>query len=157
MPVPCDYIQIVGNKGQAIPQTAAGDEVPLPDFDTSGREPGTTALLAYSVRNVTGGAQVFINNNAVGTITATRGTGFSTHLMALTGSHLNDGNNKIALGNVASAFMIKNVICLFHQSQNFCQSHGSFGQPLPASIQDRDGCMPVLKEVRRLFPFLQGQ
>jgi hypothetical protein len=26
---------------------------------------------------------------------------------------------------------------------------------LPASIQDRDGCIPVLKEVRRLFPFLQ--
>jgi transposase len=27
---------------------------------------------------------------------------------------------------------------------------------LPASIQDRDGCIPVLKEVRRLFPFLQS-
>jgi transposase len=26
---------------------------------------------------------------------------------------------------------------------------------LPADIQDRDGCLPVLKEVRRLFPFLQ--
>jgi transposase len=26
---------------------------------------------------------------------------------------------------------------------------------LPANIQDRDGCLPVLKEVRRLFPFLQ--
>jgi transposase len=26
---------------------------------------------------------------------------------------------------------------------------------LPADIQDRDGCLPVLKDVRRLFPFLQ--
>jgi transposase len=26
---------------------------------------------------------------------------------------------------------------------------------LPADIQDCDGCLPVLKEVRRLFPFLQ--
>jgi transposase len=26
---------------------------------------------------------------------------------------------------------------------------------LPADIQDRDGCLPVLKEIRRLFPFLQ--
>jgi transposase len=26
---------------------------------------------------------------------------------------------------------------------------------LPADIQDRDGCLPVLKEVRRLFPFLR--
>jgi transposase len=26
---------------------------------------------------------------------------------------------------------------------------------LPADIQDRDGCLPVLKQVRRLFPFLQ--
>ncbi len=26
---------------------------------------------------------------------------------------------------------------------------------LPVDIQDRDGCLSVLKEVRRLFPFLQ--
>ena len=26
---------------------------------------------------------------------------------------------------------------------------------LPADIQDRDGCLPLLKEVRRLFPFLR--
>ena len=26
---------------------------------------------------------------------------------------------------------------------------------LPADIQDRDGCLPVLKKVRRLFPFLE--
>jgi transposase len=26
---------------------------------------------------------------------------------------------------------------------------------LPADLQDRDGCIPVLKEVRRLFPFLR--
>jgi transposase len=26
---------------------------------------------------------------------------------------------------------------------------------LPADIQDRDGCLPVLKQVRRLFPFLR--
>ena len=26
---------------------------------------------------------------------------------------------------------------------------------LPADIQDRDGCLPALKKVRRLFPFLR--
>lgn len=26
---------------------------------------------------------------------------------------------------------------------------------LPADIQDRDGCLPILKKVRRLFPFLE--
>ena len=26
---------------------------------------------------------------------------------------------------------------------------------LPANLQDRDGCLGVLKEVRRLFPFLE--
>jgi transposase len=26
---------------------------------------------------------------------------------------------------------------------------------LPANVQDRDGCLGVLKEVRRLFPFLE--
>ncbi len=26
---------------------------------------------------------------------------------------------------------------------------------VPADVQDRDGCLPVLNEVRRLFPFLE--
>jgi transposase len=26
---------------------------------------------------------------------------------------------------------------------------------LPANVQDRDGCLPVLRDLRRLFPFLQ--
>lgn len=26
---------------------------------------------------------------------------------------------------------------------------------LPADIQDRDGCLPILKKVRRFFPFLE--
>jgi transposase len=26
---------------------------------------------------------------------------------------------------------------------------------LPANVQDRDGCLDILKEVRRLFPFLE--
>jgi len=116
MPVLCDFIQIVGDASQAIPQTAAGAEVPLPDFNTGGREAGSTALLVYSARNLAGSAQVFINNHNVGTITATSGTVSSTQLIAVSGNQLNNGNNEIVLRNVTDPFTIKDLICFFHQS-----------------------------------------
>ena len=116
MPVVSDFIQIIGDSGQAISQTAAGAEVPLPDFNTSGREGNLTALLVYSAKNLAGSAQVFINNHNVGTITATSGAVFSTQLIAVSGSQLNNGNNEIVLRNVTDPFTIKDLVCLFHQS-----------------------------------------
>lgn len=116
MAILCDFIQIVGDAGQAIPQTAAGAEVPLPDFNTGGRNAGSTALLVYSAMNLAGSARVFINNNNVGTITATSGTVFSTQLIAVSGSQINNGNNEIVLRNVTDPFTIKDLICFFHQS-----------------------------------------
>jgi hypothetical protein len=90
--------------------------VPLPDFNTGGREAGSTALLVYSVRNLTGSAQVFINGHNVGTITATSGSVFFTQLIAVSGNQINDGNNEIVLRNVTDPFTIKDLICFFHQS-----------------------------------------
>ena len=116
MPVLCDFIQIVGDGGQNIPQTMGGAQVPLPDFDTGGREAGATALLVYSAQNLAGSAQVFINGNNVGTITATSGTIFSTQLIAVNGNELKSGVNQIVLKNVTDPFTIKDVICFFHQS-----------------------------------------
>ena len=117
MPVLCDFIQIVGDAGQPIPQTTGNAQVPLPDFNTGGREAGSTALLVYSVMNLAGSAAVYINGDNVGTITATSGNGFFfTQLIALSGSVLHDGNNEIVLKQVTNAFWIKDVICFFHES-----------------------------------------
>jgi len=117
MPVLCDFIQIVTDAGQYIPETAAGAEVPLPDFNTGGRLAGPTALLMYSAKNMTGTAEVFINGNNVGTITETPAGGvFSTQLIGVRGNQLNDGNNEIVLRNVTDGFTIKDVNLFFHQS-----------------------------------------
>ena len=116
MPVVCDFIQIIGDTIQPIPQTAAGVEVPLPDFNTSGREAQLTALLLLSARNLAGSAQVFINNHHVGDITATSGAAFSTQLIAVAGNQINNGNNEIVLKAVSDPFELKDVICFFHQA-----------------------------------------
>jgi hypothetical protein len=115
MTIVCDFVQIVGDAGQLIPATAPGAEVPLPGFGTGGRHAGHTALLVYSARNLTGSAQVFINDNHVGDITATSGAVFSTQLIAVSGTQLNNGANDIVLRNVADPFTIKDVMCFFHQ------------------------------------------
>jgi hypothetical protein len=120
MPVLCDYIEIIGDTPQSIPPTTGGAQVVLPNFNTGGREAGTgrsrSALLILSARNLTGSAQVFINDVHVGNITATSGAVFSMQLISVQGSQLNDGDNGIVLRNVSDAFELKNVVCFFHQS-----------------------------------------
>ena len=63
MPVLANFVQIVGDSGRPIPQTEEGAEVvSLPDFNTGGRTTGT-ALLVYSVRDLAGSANIFVNND----------------------------------------------------------------------------------------------
>jgi len=117
MAVLCDFIQIVTDAGKVINQTEPGAEVPLPDFRTDGRDVNQTALLIYSAKNLAETAEVFINGNNVGTITATPAEGvFSTQLIGVRGNQLNDGNNEIVLRNVTDRFTIKDVNLFFHQS-----------------------------------------
>jgi hypothetical protein len=121
MPVLCDYTQIIGDAAQVIPQTTGSAEVPLPDFNTDGRNangpaPSRNGLLMLSARNLAGSARVLINGQDVGTITATPGTVFSTQMIALLADRLNAGDNKIALTDVSDTFELKNVVCFFHQS-----------------------------------------
>jgi hypothetical protein len=117
MAILCDFIQVLGDGGQAIPATVGNAEVPLPDFDTTAREGGQTALLMYSAKNLAGTAEVFINGNNVGTITATPAEGvFSTQLIGVRGNQLNNGKNEIVLKNVTDQFTIKDVNLFFHQS-----------------------------------------
>lgn len=125
MTVLCDFQTIVGDAGQNVPVAGAGAEVPLgASFNTGGRIAGgsegggQSAFLIYSVRNMVGTAQVFVNDSdeSVGTITASSGTSWSTQLIALAGSRLNDGGNRITLRNVTDAFTIKDLICFYHQS-----------------------------------------
>jgi hypothetical protein len=126
MTVLCDFQTIIGDPGQTVPVTGPGAEVPLGNgsFDTSGRiagpseTGGSSAFLIYSVRNMVGTAQVFVNDSdeSVGTITPSSGTAWSTQLIAIAGSRLNDGNNRITLRNVTDTFTIKDLICYYHQS-----------------------------------------
>lgn len=116
MPVLCDFQQIIGDTPQAIPAVGLGVQVPLPSFDTGGRDSGATAFLILSARNLTGTADVLVNNSSVGTITATSGSFWSTQMIHVNGNQLNNGNNTIALTNVMDAFELKTVMCFFHQS-----------------------------------------
>ena len=87
MPVLCNFIQIVGDTSQPIPETAGKAEVPGKTSRFQYRRtrgPAATALLVYSVMNLAGNAAVYINGDNVGTITATSGNEFfSTQLIAL--------------------------------------------------------------------------
>jgi hypothetical protein len=104
MPILCDFIEIIGNTPQTIPIAGAGTLVPLPDFNTGGREtgPGRTALLMLSARNLDGSAFVFINDKLVATINAAPGPAFSVQMISLAGSDLRNGNNEIALARSSS-------------------------------------------------------
>jgi len=115
--VVCDFIQIIGDAGQDIDKTLGDTQEVLPDFNTGGREANFTALLFYSAKNLMGTAQVFINGNNVGTITATPAGGvYSTQSIAVRGIELKDGQNEIVLKNVTDPFKIKDVHLFFHQS-----------------------------------------
>ena len=120
MPVLADWIQIVGDASIAIPVVNGPAEVPVPlngnPFNTGGRNADSTGLLIFSVRNMTGSAQVFINGSEVGSITPTSGTLWSTQLIAVSGSQLNAGNNQLTLRNVTDAFNLKDLMCFFHQA-----------------------------------------
>ena len=111
-----DFIQIVGDGPIDVSQTQGGNEFPLPSFNTGGRLGNQTALLVFSVRDLSGSADVRINDVSVGTITATSPGIFSTQLITLDGNKLNDGTNRIVLKNVSDNFKIKDLICFFHQS-----------------------------------------
>jgi hypothetical protein len=124
-----DFQTIIGDERQSVPVAGSGAEVPLgQNFNTGGRIAGTlesgpeqggrSAFLIYSVRFMVGTAQVFVNDSdqSVGTITPSSGTAWFTQLIAMAGSRLNDGNNRITLRNVTDAFEIKDLICFFHQS-----------------------------------------
>lgn len=116
MTILCDFIQILGDNLKTISRTEGDTEVPLDNFKTLHRQASKTALLMLVVRNLAGSATVVINNERVGAITATSGTVFSTQLIAVAGSTLNDGDNEIVLKDVTDPFELKDVICFFHQS-----------------------------------------
>jgi hypothetical protein len=92
MTVLCDFQTTIGDGGQNVPVAGSGAEVPLGSaFNTGGRiagaseSGGQSAFLIYSVRNMVGTAQVFVNDNeqSVGTITPSSGTAWSTQLIAM--------------------------------------------------------------------------
>jgi hypothetical protein len=126
MVVLCDFNTIVGDVPVDVPVTGPGAEVPLGNpFDTGGRIASSSetgpegALLIFSVRNMTGTAQVFVNDVNVGTIRLSPGTAWSTQMIALAGSRLNGAsgnNNRIRLENVTDAFQLKDLVCFYHQN-----------------------------------------
>jgi hypothetical protein len=120
MPFLGDFVEILGDNSMSIDQTTGNAQVVLPDFNTGGRATGTgptrKAQLMLSAKNLTGSAEVFINNTHVGDITATPGAVFSTQVISVPGNILNDGNNDIVLKKVTDPFVLKNVVCFFHQS-----------------------------------------
>ncbi|WP_448624670.1 hypothetical protein [Geodermatophilus sp. URMC 64] len=128
MTVLCDFNTVIGDNPVAVNPTGIGAEVPLGNpFSAGGRIASNTetgpegALLIFSIRNMTGTAQVFVNdsNEAVGVIRPSPGTAWSTQIIAMAGFRLNgaDGNvNRIRLRDVTDAFEIKDLVCFYHQN-----------------------------------------
>ncbi|MFN7955304.1 MAG: hypothetical protein U0610_26500 [bacterium] len=114
-----DFTMIVGDNAIAIPIVSGPGEVPVPldgsGFSTGARKSSDTALLMYSVKNMTGSAQVYINGNLVGSITATSGSFWTTQMIAVAGGQINDGVNHLVLKNVTDGFSLKDLFCFFHQ------------------------------------------
>ncbi|MGY1830153.1 hypothetical protein ACI8AA_06935 [Geodermatophilus sp. SYSU D01180] len=124
-----DFTTIIGDTAVSVPVVSPGAEFQLGSpFDTGGRLPGTSetgissALLMFAVRNMSGTAQVTINDDddVVGTITPSPSqlNIWSTQVIAFAGSRLSSAsgtNNRIRLRNVTDAFQIKDVVCFFHQ------------------------------------------
>ena len=113
----CDFIKIVGDGENLIKKVEGAGEWPLPDFDTGGRRADHTALLVYSVKNVVGSPEVFINGKKVGTITPTLPKDiYLMQQIEVQGSEIKDGVNQIVLKNVTQPFTIKNANLFFHQN-----------------------------------------
>lgn len=140
MTVLCDFFTIIGDgggNGITIHPVEFEGHVNLGDpFNTDGRiatdeahaaESGrreggrSTAFLTYSVRNMTGTAQVFLNDSElpVGIITPSPPNGvWSTQIIAMAGVRLNPGDNQLTLRHVTDTFNIKDLICFFHQDSD---------------------------------------
>ena len=123
----CDFIKIVGDGETLIEKVEGVGGQPLPNFNTGGRRADQTALLVYSVKNVVGTPQVFINGKKVGTITATLPKDKDTAALLkdiyfmqsieVQGNEIKDGvPNQIVVKNVIQDFKIKNVNLFFHQN-----------------------------------------
>jgi hypothetical protein len=141
MTVLCDFQTIIGDVPVPVDQALGGAQVQLPQrFNTGGRISSTRehsengrqqpAFLVYSVSsrgNRAGTAQVFLNedredipesNISIGTITHFPGP-FRTEMIALSAEKLLDGkDNEITLRHVTEGFMIKNLICFYHQDSD---------------------------------------
>jgi hypothetical protein len=140
MTVLCDFFTIIGDgggNGITVHPVDFEGESPLGDpFNTggriatdeahaaeSGRKEGghSTAFLIYSVRNMTGTAQVFLNNSElpVGIITPSPPNSvWCTQMIAMAGFRLHDGDNQLTLKHVTDTFNIKDLICYFHQDSD---------------------------------------
>jgi hypothetical protein len=135
MTVLADFQIIIGDAPQTINEVPPDAERNLGGkFRTGGRIPGTqevdprdpssqSAFLMYSVRNMVGTAEVYLNDQAtfVGRITPSSGTAWSTQVIAMGGQRLNDvnqGDNQITLKNVTDQFEIKDLICFYHQDSD---------------------------------------
>jgi hypothetical protein len=131
MPVVSDFTLIQGDTIVTI-----GDSLPVWEttFGTGGRVSSEPALLIFNVRGLTAtdvNVIVKINNVEVGQIRRYGGDGdivnnWYTQMIAVGGSQLNDGNNELQIqavgwpgstpGNLFDDFMLKDVVCFFHQS-----------------------------------------
>jgi hypothetical protein len=136
MTVLADFQTILGDDlGTVQIPLDPDDEVTLGFFRAGGRIPGTeeagleqggrSAFLIYSVRNMAGTAQVWIDNGVeggtgtrVGDISPSSGTTWFTQLIAVSGRVLIDGLNRIYLKNVRERFDIKDLICFYHQDSD---------------------------------------
>jgi hypothetical protein len=128
MTVLADFNIIIGDTALGF-SLSPGDRPQLGVFNTGGRirsdnEVGATAaFLMFSVSNVQVEVDVFINDQKItGPILPTT-PGWHTQMIALAGSRLNDGNNKITVGLPDGAtgmfsFQIMDLICFYHQDSD---------------------------------------
>ena len=127
MPVVGDFVVIenreitIGDNGNAINPYEKS-------FNTGGRRTQEGAYVSLMVKGLRGNssdAQVRINNRVIGSIEKTSDGGedeWQTQMLAFDGNLLESGNNRITIfgapfsGGNLNDFVIKSLICHFHQS-----------------------------------------
>ena len=129
-----DFVVIIGSENAPVrvPPTPGGMQFPPPPagffFDTGGRAvipnfgPGGRALpgafLLISVRGLTGGAVILINDRAAGHITGTSSGDLDTQLITIDAAVLSGASgqkNRLSFKNVSDAFEITTLACFFQQ------------------------------------------
>lgn len=129
MAILSDFVRIVGDESIVIGDNN-NESGFTRSFRTADRREDRSAYISFMLKGMTGtndNAEIFVNDRIVGLLLPNNGGNpdhWQTQTISLEGNQLEDGNNILRVGPVASMsgspnnfddFTIRNVYCHFHQ------------------------------------------